>query len=302
MYALDAQDGSVIWRFNKTYANDTTHNDVPGVAAIIDDAGDGGPVNKVYFGDLEGKVWSIDATDRHAGDGDLRRRRRSTCRPTRSTIRSRAAWCSTAIRPTRTSTSLGVTGSADWVPSTTLLAGVQGRPVDEHGDDADHARHRRARLRGADGVGQQRVLHHRRSAACSRRSAPASRATGNLMRIDLGNTPSVTTLATVKQGASEVAVDANGNVIAASAVGHHAERQQRRRQLAGDAGAAERRRQADHRPRLARPALADGTRAPSARSTTRSPRSPPPPAPPARSRAAESAAPSATARPSAPSS
>jgi hypothetical protein len=39
------------------------------------------------------------------------------------------------------------------------------------------------------------------------------------MRIDLGNTPSVTTLATVKQGASEVAVDANGNVIAASATG-----------------------------------------------------------------------------------
>jgi hypothetical protein len=44
-------------------------------------------------------------------------------------------------------------------------------------------------------------------------------ATGNLMRIDLGATPTVTTLATVKQGASEVAVDANGNVIAASATG-----------------------------------------------------------------------------------
>src|SRR5207248_9790783 len=44
-------------------------------------------------------------------------------------------------------------------------------------------------------------------------------ATGNLMRVDLGNTPSVTTLAVVKQGASEVAVDANGNSVAVSATG-----------------------------------------------------------------------------------
>jgi CheY-like chemotaxis protein len=41
LYALDANDGSVIWRFNKTYANDTTHNDVPGTVAVIDDVGDG---------------------------------------------------------------------------------------------------------------------------------------------------------------------------------------------------------------------------------------------------------------------
>ena len=43
-------------------------------------------------------------------------------------------------------------------------------------------------------------------------------ATGNLMRIDLGTNAS-STLAMVKQGASEVAVDASGNVIAASATG-----------------------------------------------------------------------------------
>ncbi|MGZ3405411.1 MAG: hypothetical protein ACXVAN_03140, partial [Polyangia bacterium] len=63
MYALNAEDGSVIWRANKTYANDTTHNDVPGTVAVIDDVGDGGPVNKVYFGDLEGKVWRVNAND-----------------------------------------------------------------------------------------------------------------------------------------------------------------------------------------------------------------------------------------------
>ena len=44
-------------------------------------------------------------------------------------------------------------------------------------------------------------------------------ATGNLVRISLGSTPTVTTLATVKQGASEVAVDASGNVIGVSATG-----------------------------------------------------------------------------------
>jgi hypothetical protein len=44
-------------------------------------------------------------------------------------------------------------------------------------------------------------------------------ATGNLIRIEVDSAPSVTTLATVKQGASEVAVDSSGNVIAASATG-----------------------------------------------------------------------------------
>ncbi|HEY1587886.1 MAG TPA: hypothetical protein VGH63_19435 [Polyangia bacterium] len=44
-------------------------------------------------------------------------------------------------------------------------------------------------------------------------------ATGNLIRINLGSTPTVTTLATVKQGASEVAVDSSGNVIGVSATG-----------------------------------------------------------------------------------
>ena len=57
---------------------------------------------------------------------------------------------------------IGVTGSADWVPSTTLSQGVQGRPlrVADHLDDADDARRGRARLRRADGRGQQRLLHH----------------------------------------------------------------------------------------------------------------------------------------------
>ena len=88
---------------NHTYANDTTHNDVPGTIASIDAAGDAGPATKVYFGDLEGKVWAVDAAtglnsttlyDAAAGH---------TARPTRSTIPSRAAWSSTAIPTTRTS-------------------------------------------------------------------------------------------------------------------------------------------------------------------------------------------------------
>ncbi|HEY2748183.1 MAG TPA: hypothetical protein VGL86_26350, partial [Polyangia bacterium] len=50
MYNLNAQDGSVIWRYNHTYANDTTHNDVPGVAAIIDTTFQSGPADHVFFG------------------------------------------------------------------------------------------------------------------------------------------------------------------------------------------------------------------------------------------------------------
>jgi flagellar capping protein FliD len=44
-------------------------------------------------------------------------------------------------------------------------------------------------------------------------------ADGSLIRINLGSTPGSTTLASVKQGAAEVAVDNSGNVIAASTTG-----------------------------------------------------------------------------------
>jgi hypothetical protein len=46
-----------------------------------------------------------------------------------------------------------------------------------------------------------------------------SSAGGNLVRINLGSAGGSTTLATVKAGASEVAVDSAGNVVAASTSG-----------------------------------------------------------------------------------
>ena len=100
LYALDAGTGSVLWRFNHTYANDTTHNDVPGVAAIIDDAGDGGPVNKATSPISRASSGrSTRATERAAPPCSMpppntRRRRRSI-------IRSRAASGSIAIRRIR---------------------------------------------------------------------------------------------------------------------------------------------------------------------------------------------------------
>lgn len=217
LYALDAGDGSVIWRYNHTYVNDTTHNDVPGTAAVIDDVGDGGPVNKVYFGDLEGKVWQV-----AAGTGT----------PATAVFDAAAKYLpatsvnypiESGITLYRDPTSghlsaLGVTGGADWVPSSTLS---QVFKIDLQTDAATTLTTLGAgeRVYAVPTVSGNNVYFITSLGGLQSAIGNAFTATGNLMRIDLGNRPSVTTLATLKQGASEVGLDANGNVIAASATG-----------------------------------------------------------------------------------
>ncbi len=217
LYALDANDGSVIWRYNKTYANDTTHNDVPGTVAVIDDAGDGGPVNKVYFGDLEGKVWSVDATDGTPATALFDAAAKyATATSVNYPIESGIVLYRD---PTNAHlTALGVTGSADWVPSTTLSEVFK---VDLSNNTATTLATLGAgeRVYAVPTISGNNAYFITSLGNLQSAIGNSFTATGNLMRVDLGNTPSVTTLATLKQGASEVAVDANGNVIAASATG-----------------------------------------------------------------------------------
>ncbi|MCU1283531.1 MAG: hypothetical protein JWM53_7077 [bacterium] len=220
MYALDASDGTVLWRVNKTYANDTTHNDVPGTIAIIDDAGDGGPVNKVYFGDLEGKVWQVNATDGSSPTAVFDAA--ATYLPATSVNYPIESGIVLYRDPSNTHvTALGVTSGADWVPSTTLSRvfkvdlGAKPTPTSSTLTTLGTGE----RVYAVPTIAGNAAYFITSLGGLQSAIGNAFTATGNLIRVDFGSTPSVTTLATVKQGASEVAVDANGNVIAASATG-----------------------------------------------------------------------------------
>jgi hypothetical protein len=217
LYALDASDGSVLWRVNKSYANDTTHNDVPGAVAVIDDAGDGGPVNKVYFGDLEGKVWSVNAADGSSATAVFDAA--ATYLPANSVNYPIESGLVLYRDPTTAHLStVGVTGSADWVPSTTLSK-VFKVDLQTHAATTLTTLAAGERVYAVPTIANNSVYFITSVGNLQTAIGSSFTSTGNLVRIELDNAPQVTTLATVKQGASEVAVDAGGNVIAASATG-----------------------------------------------------------------------------------
>ncbi len=220
LYALVAGKGTVLWRYNHAYVNNTTNNDVPGTAAVIDANGDNGPATKMFFGDLEGKVWSI-----NAADGTL-----ATAIYDAATANGHANSLNYPIEsgvvlyrdPSNSHLDvLGVTGGADWVPTTissyvfkfdtttntgtnlyTTAAGERVYAVPTiYGNSA-------YLITSQGNLGQQ-----------SATGTDFSQTGGNLIRINLGSAGGSTVLANVKAGASEVAVDANGNVVAASAAG-----------------------------------------------------------------------------------
>jgi hypothetical protein len=217
-YALDAGNGNVLWRLNHLYDTNTTNNDVPGTIAVIDAAGDGGPATKAYFAGIEGRVWSVDAAtgnnltvlyDAAAAHGAAG----STDYPVEAGV--------VLYRDPGNShlSILGVTGGADWVdpnvPSSvfrvdatnpsvysdllTLAAGERVYAVPTIYGNSAYLITSKGNLQGGTGTDFT--------------------AQGSLIRIGLGSSSQVTTLASVTQGAAEVAVDSGGNVIAASTTG-----------------------------------------------------------------------------------
>ena len=153
-------------------------------------------MNNVYFGDLEGKVWQVarqgrlgrahrvfDAAANYlpANVGQLSDRERPRALP--------------AIRRHRTSTPLGVTGSADWVPSTTLsevfkvdLHGLASTPTtDTWSTVATLGTGERVyAVPTISGNNAYFITSLGGLQSAHRRLFTAS---GNLMRVDLGNTP-----------------------------------------------------------------------------------------------------------------
>jgi hypothetical protein len=219
-YAINAEDGTVIWRAQHLYAYDTTHNDVPGTIAVIDDVGDGGPVNKVYFADLEGHVWRVSAID---GSGATSVFDAPTLYATASSINYPIESGISLYRdPTNQHLSaLGVTSGADWVPAATLSKVFK---IDLAATPSPTSTTLTTLASGERVYAVPTISGNNAYFITSNGNLQSAignsfTATGNLMRVDLGNTPSVSTLATVKQGAAQVAVDASGNVIAVSATG-----------------------------------------------------------------------------------
>jgi hypothetical protein len=217
-YALDAANGNVLWRINHLYENNTTNNDVPGTIAVIDAAGDGGPATKAYFSTIQGKVWSVDAItganptilyDAAAAHGNSG----STDYPIEAGV--------VLYRDPANShlSILGVTGGADWVDPNvrsyvfrvdasnpgsysdllTLAAGERVYAVPTIYGNSAYLITSKGNLQGGTGTDFT--------------------AQGSLIRIGLGTGNQVTTLASVTQGAAEVAVDSGGNIIAASTTG-----------------------------------------------------------------------------------
>jgi hypothetical protein len=218
IYAVDAGTGAVIWRFAHVFTNDITHNDVPGTVAVIDTKGDNGPADKLFFGDVEGKVWSINAAD---GTGAT------------AIYDAAAANGATGSQdypiesgvvlyrdPTNSHLDvLGVTGGADWTS-----AGVLSHVFKV--DTSNNAATNLYNLASGERVYAVPTIYGNSAYIITSQGnlqgaigTDFSQTGGNLIRINLGSAGGSTVLASVKAGASEVAVDASGNVVAASASG-----------------------------------------------------------------------------------
>lgn len=223
LYALDAGTGAVIWRYNYAYTHDTTHNDVPGMPAIIDAAGDGGANDTVFFADLEGKVWSVPAASGVGGtvlwDAAVAYGQPSSVNyPVESGV--------ALYRDPTTSklTIAGATGGADWVPAATLST-VFKVDVQSHTGTTLYTLAAGERIYASPTIYGNQLYFISSFGNIQLGIGNDFQASGNLYRIDLG-TSVVTALATVKQGASEVAIDTstvssggNASVIAMSAAG-----------------------------------------------------------------------------------
>jgi outer membrane protein assembly factor BamB len=67
LYALDAGTGAVVWQWNHLYTRSvpdtatTVPNDPPAVPSVANVRGDGAADDRVFLGDLDGRLWSFDA-------------------------------------------------------------------------------------------------------------------------------------------------------------------------------------------------------------------------------------------------
>lgn len=223
VYALDAANGSLVWQWNQLYArhipgtSTLVPNDVPGVPTATDTAGDGSVADKVYFGDLDGRIWELSAST--GGGANILYDAGADGYPFAASV---------ALFRDGTTNDLGVVGAtsgADWVPSTVTSFVVS--------IDVQHY------ISGATGLATvfwktaltagERVyaaptvvgsdVYVFTSFGNLRGNMGTSLADlGNIRRLALG-TGSVTLTASVGKGASDITIGSDGSIVAASVNG-----------------------------------------------------------------------------------
>lgn len=222
VYALDAFDGSVIWRFSHTYvrhipgATDLVPNDVPGVVAASSLTGDGSITERVYFGDIDGNLYALNAVDGSTTSQPL-----YTAGVDGQPIESGIALYRDTT--TRNLSIVAVTGGADWVPMSNISAVVS---VDVKNVGSTGASNviktlqlaAGERVYGAPSVGGNDAYMITSFGVLHGNIGTSSADPGYLRRLDLA-TFSITSSTQVTKGAGEVGMGQDGSLVAASAAG-----------------------------------------------------------------------------------
>ena len=226
LYALDAGNGGVVWQWNHLYTRHIPStvtlvpNDIPGVPTTADTTGDGSVADRVYFGDLDGRIWEV-----VAGTGTA---------PGSALYDAGADGYpfAASVSQFRDATSndlsiVGVTSGADWVPSTiaafTVAVDAQHHVSGSTGPGVvawKTVLSAGERVYGAPTVAGGDVYLMSSFGNLRGDVGPTVTDAGNLRRLSLGN-GAITFTSAVGKGASEVAVGNDGTLVAASVGGEN---------------------------------------------------------------------------------
>ena len=218
MYSLDAKDGSVLWRFNHTYTFDTSHDDVPATVSAIDTSGNNGAANAVFFGDIEGRVWQIPTAGAVGSPLPIFDGPASYAIPSNINFPIESA-VALYRDPNNADLSLiGVTGGADWVIASGQQSKIFKLDLKNLPPTLTTIASLTDRVFAVPTIAGQSAYFITSGAGLQGGNSSTYNATGSLHRIDLV-TNTDTSVVNLKQGASEVAVDASGKVYVASAIG-----------------------------------------------------------------------------------
>jgi len=217
LYALDAGLGTIVWQWNHLYTRtqpggtSIVPNEIPGVPAVIDSTGDGSLDDKVFLGDLDGRLWMVDATFKSGPPAAPLYDVGTSGQPIGASV---ALYRDAS---TLDLTVLAATGGRDWVPATTTPFLVA---VDTHNGTTlfttNLAAGERVYAEPTIAGGDAYVMTSLGTFGGNISTTAGD--TGNVRRISLG-TGAITATTAVKKGEGEVAVGGDGTVIAASAEG-----------------------------------------------------------------------------------
>ena len=225
LYALDASNGQVVWQWNRSYTRHVSGstslvpNEVPGVPAVTNTSGDGAFDDLVLFGDLDGRLWRVDATLKSGAPSTPLFDAGADGFPFGGSI---------AIYRDATTQRLvafGATGGRDWVPNTLtpFVLAVEAERFQNGVSGAGVVLYRTNLAAGESVYAAPLVVGNDAYLITSFGSLGgsingSSGDAGNVRRINLTN-GSVDLTAAVKKGAGAVSLELDGSVVATSAAG-----------------------------------------------------------------------------------